>query len=197
GAGVSYKSRPRSACVRRWTCVEWSSIGLRATPVSLPCEVDLGRLGQRLRVESSRQLDTRGFDVDRGGELGEHLVELGPAVDEWLLGVGHISPSGCERVLRARKVQHVAELAAAKLAAVHFRPAFIGDDAGGDPGHGGGHRRDGHHSGGRALLHLQLGDTLIGAAPPLSRPCDLNLAWCNAWRWRWLVAVPSRLPRRL
>src|SRR5262249_13679714 len=96
GAGVSYKSRPRSACVRRWTCVEWSSIGLRATPVSLPCEVDLGRLGQRLRVESSRQLDTRGFDVDRGGELGEHLVELGPAVDEWLLGVGHISPSGCE-----------------------------------------------------------------------------------------------------
>src|SRR5262245_51788601 len=54
GAGVSYKSRPRSACVRRWTCVEWSSIGLRATPVSLPC---------------------------RGGELGEHLVELGPAGD--------------------------------------------------------------------------------------------------------------------
>src|SRR5262249_8862706 len=125
-----------------------------------------------------------------------------PVVDERLFGVGHISPSRCERVLRARQANHVTELAAAALDAVHTGPAFVGDNAGRDPGRGrrgdgggGGRHGDRRHGGGRrGLLRLQLGDARVGAALLLSRPGDLDLARYDGWWW-WLVAVPSRRPR--
>ena len=76
------------------------------------------------------------------------LVQVEAALGVWvpldLAGVEHslraTPPQLGERVPRACQAEHVAELAAAKLHAVHFRPAFIGDNAGGDAGHGGGRR---------------------------------------------------------
>jgi len=78
------------------------------------------------------------------------LVQVEAALGVWvpldLAGVEHslraTPPQLGERVPRACQAEHVAELAAAKLHAVHFRPAFIGDNAGGDAGHGGGRRGD-------------------------------------------------------
>src|SRR5262249_3763758 len=98
----------------------------------------------RDRAPTGRALPNAGRDrldaqqrLDRdAGRLIQVEAALGVRVPLDLAGMVEHSlratpPQLCERVLRTRQAEHVAELAAAKLHAVHLRPAFIGDNAGG------------------------------------------------------------------
>ena len=117
------------------------------------------------------------------------LVQVEAALGVWvpldLAGVEHslraTPPQLGERVPRACQAEHVAELAAAKLHAVHFRPAFIGDNAGGDAGHGGGRRGDrggGRRGCGAAPLRGAPGrSTGHVSNAPFMPPAELQLCW--------------------